>query len=112
MKIAQIVAAIEEFAPLRLQESYDNAGLIIGNADDQAEAALITLDVTDAVVQEAIDRRCNLIIAHHPLIFKGIKRIGNDTFVGRLVSKCIKNDIAVYAAHTNLDNMKDGVNRI
>ena len=112
MKIAQIVAAIEEFAPLRLQESYDNAGLIIGNADDQAEAALITLDVTDAVVQEAIDRHCNLIIAHHPLIFKGIKRIGNDTFVGRLVSKCIKNDIAVYAAHTNLDNMKDGVNRI
>lgn len=112
MKIAQVVAAIEEFAPLQLQESYDNAGLIIGNSNDEVEAALITLDVTDAVVQEAIDRNCNLIIAHHPLIFKGIKRISNDTLVGRLVTKCIQNNIAVYAAHTNLDNVKDGVNRI
>jgi dinuclear metal center YbgI/SA1388 family protein len=112
MKIAQIIAAIEEFAPLQLQEAYDNAGLIIGNASDEVQAALITLDVTDAVVQEAIDCHCNLIIAHHPLIFKGIKRIGNDTLVGRLVTKCIQNNIAVYAAHTNLDNVKEGVNRI
>lgn len=112
MKIAQVVAAIEEFAPLQLQESYDNAGLIIGSADAEVQAALVTLDVTDAVVEEAIERNCNLLIAHHPLIFKGIKRIGNDTLVGRLVTRCIKNNIAVYAAHTNLDNVKEGVNRI
>jgi dinuclear metal center YbgI/SA1388 family protein len=112
MKIKDITAVIEKFAPLPLQESYDNAGLIIGDQDTDVTGALITLDVTDEVVDEAIKNNFNLIIAHHPLIFKGLKKINNRQLTGRLVMKCIKNDISVYAAHTNLDNVIEGVNRI
>ncbi|MCF8364749.1 MAG: Nif3-like dinuclear metal center hexameric protein [Bacteroidales bacterium] len=112
MKIKDIANLIEAFAPLSLQESYDNAGLIIGDSDALASGALITLDITDDVIDEAIRSGFNLIVAHHPLIFKGLKKIGTKDMIGRLVTKCIKNDIAVYAAHTNLDNIKTGVNRI
>ncbi len=112
MKIKEITQAIERFAPLPLQESYDNAGLIIGDASVEVNSALITLDVTDEVVEEAILNKHHLIIAHHPLIFGGLKKIDTRHLIGRLVTKCIKNDIAVYAAHTNLDNVIDGVNRI
>lgn len=112
MNIKEITQAIERFAPLPLQESYDNAGLIIGDPGVEATGALITLDVTDDVVDEAVKNGFNLIIAHHPLIFKGLKKISTRQMIGRLVTKCIKNDIAVYAAHTNLDNVAEGVNRI
>ena len=112
MTIKEITQVIEHFAPLPLQESYDNAGLIIGDPGVEATGALITLDVTDDVVDEAIQNNQNLIIAHHPLIFKGLKKINTRQMIGRLVTKCIKNDIAVYAAHTNLDNVAEGVNRI
>lgn len=112
MKIREITQVIEKFAPLPLQESYDNAGLIVGDPLMEATGALITLDVTDAVIDEAISHHLNMIVAHHPLIFKGMKKITPGDMIGRMVTKCIKNDIAVYAAHTNLDNVADGVNRV
>jgi len=112
IKIRDITNLIEDFAPLSLQESYDNAGLIIGDADTVVSGALVTLDVTGEVVDEAIKLGFNLILAHHPLIFRGLKKIGTNDMIGRLVTSCIKNNVAVYAAHTNLDNVKAGVNRM
>lgn len=112
MKIKEIANLIEKFAPLPLQESYDNAGLLIGDPGNETTGALVTLDVTDEVVKEAVDLDFNLIIAHHPLIFKGLKKINSGNMIGRIVSQCIKNNIAVYAAHTNLDNVAGGVNRV
>lgn len=112
MKISEIATALENFAPLNLQESYDNAGLIIGSPADEVNGAIIALDVTEEVIDEAIQQNCNLIIAHHPLIFKGIKKIGSKHPVERMVTRCIKNDLAVYAAHTNLDNVEFGVNKM
>jgi len=109
--VLQISAAIEEVAPLILQESYDNSGLLVGNPQMEVHSALLSLDVTEAVVEEAIAKKCNLIIAHHPLIFGGLKRLTGQTDVQRSVIKAIKNDIAIYACHTNLDNvLKQGVN--
>ena len=110
MKIQQIIDALERFAPLPLQESYDNAGLQVGLTETEASGALLCLDVTEEVVREAIDMDCNLIVAHHPLLFRGLKKVGDDTQVERVVRMAIKNDIAIYAAHTNLDNAEDGVN--
>jgi dinuclear metal center YbgI/SA1388 family protein len=110
MNIKEIITALELFAPLSLQESYDNAGLLIGNANDDCTGVLITLDVTEKVLEEAIGKKTNLIIAHHPLIFGGLKKITGKTATERITIKAIKNDIAVYAIHTNLDNIKDGVN--
>ena len=110
MKIKQIIDALERFAPLPLQESYDNAGLQVGLTETEASGALLCLDVTEEVVREAIDMDCNLIVAHHPLLFRGLKKVGDDTQVERVVRMAIKNDIAIYAAHTNLDNAEDGVN--
>jgi len=110
MKIKELTRKIEELAPLSLQESYDNAGLIIGEPGKEIKGVLITLDVTEAVMQEAIQNNCNLIVAHHPLIFKGIKKLNNKNMVERLIVMAIKNDIAIYAAHTNLDNVHLGVN--
>jgi len=112
MKISDLTSAIEAFAPLQLQESYDNAGLIIGEPETEATGALIALEVTDEVISEAVALNFNLIVVHHPLIFKGLKQIGSNNLIGRLVKECIKNDIAVYAAHTNLDNVQAGVNQI
>lgn len=112
MKIKEITRTIEDFAPLQLQESYDNAGLIIGDSNAEVSGALVTLDVTDEVIDEAITLGFNLVIAHHPLIFKGLKKINPQDMIGRQVAKCIRNNIAIYAAHTNLDNVKAGVNRI
>ena len=109
MKIQQITKAIEEIAPLALQEDYDNAGLLLGNPNDEARAALLCIDVTEQTIDEAIAKNCNLIIAHHPLIFKGLKSITGKNEVERCVQKAIKNDIAIYAAHTNLDNAENGV---
>lgn len=110
MKITEVLSVLEEWAPPALQESYDNSGLLIGNRNAELSNALITLDVTEAVIDEAIAKSCNLIIAHHPIIFKGLKRLTGSSFVERVVEKAIRERIAVYAIHTNLDNVKTGVN--
>ena len=110
MKIKQIVSALERFAPLPLQDGFDNAGLQIGLTDAETTGALLCLDVTEAVVDEAIALGCNLIISHHPLIFKGYKSLTGKDYVGRCIMKAIKNDVVIYSAHTNLDNVQGGVN--
>ena len=111
MKIKEIISALERFAPLPLQESYDNAGLQIGlTAEQEASGALLCLDVTEDVIREAIDLGCNLIVSHHPLLFCPLKRVTCRTQVERCVRLAIQNEIAIYAAHTNLDNAEDGVN--
>jgi len=110
MNVAQVISFFEEIAPIQYQETYDNSGLQVGNAQDEIRAALLTLDVTEAVLDEAIAKGCNLIIAHHPLIFSGLKNLTGRNYVQRIVQKAIKNDINIFAAHTNLDNMRNGVN--
>ncbi|MDE7165801.1 MAG: Nif3-like dinuclear metal center hexameric protein [Bacteroidaceae bacterium] len=111
MKIKEILCALERFAPLPLQESYDNAGLQIGlTAEQEASGALLCLDVTEEVIREAIDLGCNLIVSHHPLLFRPLSRVTERTQVERCVRLAVRNDIAIYAAHTNLDNAEDGVN--
>ena len=102
--------ALEDFAPLPLQESYDNAGLQVGLTEAEVSGALLCLDVTESVVAEAIDLGCNLIVAHHPLLFRGLKCVSDADYVQRCVRMAIQNDISIYAAHTNLDNAEDGVN--
>jgi dinuclear metal center YbgI/SA1388 family protein len=109
LKINAILAAIEEIAPNSLQESWDNSGLIVGDGLLDVDSALITLDVTEAVVDEAIANGNGLILAHHPLIFGGLKRLNGKNDVERAVMKAVKNDIAIYAAHTNLDVVSNGV---
>jgi dinuclear metal center YbgI/SA1388 family protein len=110
MKIKEIVCALERFAPLPLQDGFDNAGLQIGLTDVEATGALLCLDVTEAIIDEAISLGCNFVISHHPLIFKGYKSFTGKDYVERCIMKAIKNDIVVYAAHTNLDNAQGGVN--
>ncbi len=110
MTIGEIISALEKFAPLHLQEDYDNAGLITGNASSACTGVLLSLDATDEVVQEAIRRNCNLIIAHHPIVFKGLKKFNGKNYVERAIIAAIKNDIAIYASHTNIDNVIHGVN--
>lgn len=106
--IKEILSSIEEFAPLSIQESWDNCGLAIGNPMLEARAALVTVDVTEAVLDEAIKLGCNLIIAHHPPIFGGIKRLTGSTDIERALIKAIKNDIAIYASHTATDSAMHG----
>ncbi len=110
MKIKEITQYLESIAPLSLQESYDNAGLIVGNGDIECTGLITTLDVTEEVVAEALKKNCNLIVAHHPIIFKGLKKLNGKNYVERTVIAAIKNDIAIYAIHTNLDNVLEGVN--
>ncbi len=111
MQIKNVTSFLEELAPLAYQESYDNAGLIVGNPDTPIKAVLVSLDATEKVVEEAIQRECNLIVAHHPIVFKGLKRLNGSNYVERTVIKAIQNDIAIYAIHTNLDNvLHQGVN--
>ena len=109
MRIRDILNAIEEFAPRALQESYDNTGLQAGDTANDCKGVLLTLDVTERTVDEAAERNCNLIISHHPLLFKGIKSITPATETGRIIMKALANGTAIYAAHTNLDNAKGGV---
>src|SRR5687767_12947080 len=110
MKIAEIIALLESIAPPSLQEQYDNAGLLTGNPVWTCTGALCTLDATEDVINEAISRNCNLVIAHHPIIFGGLKKITGRNYVEKTVITAIKNDIAIYAIHTNLDNIIAGVN--
>lgn len=110
LRIADIVDALEYVAPLSLQESYDNAGLQVGNGGAIVTGALLCIDVTEAVVDEAIELGANLIISHHPLLFKGLKAITGSTYVERVVVKAIQAGVAIYSAHTNMDNALGGVN--
>ena len=110
MLIKDIIQAIEAYAPPVYQEGYDNSGLQVGDANDEVTAALLTLDVTEAILDEAIERNCNMVIAHHPVIFSGLKSLIGKNYVQRVVQKAIKNDINIYACHTNLDNVHNGVN--
>jgi dinuclear metal center YbgI/SA1388 family protein len=111
MRLAEIIAVFENVAPSFLQEDYDNSGLIVGNAQMEVKKALLCLDSTEEVVDEAISNGCGLIIAHHPIIFKGLKRLNGKNYVERAVIKAIQNNIAIYACHTNLDNvLHQGVN--
>ncbi|MBI9036666.1 MAG: Nif3-like dinuclear metal center hexameric protein [Bacteroidales bacterium] len=112
MKLKEITKCIEELAPLSFQESYDNSGLLLGSCYKIIKSALITLDITESIIDEAIQKKCNLIISHHPLIFSGLKRLSGNTFVERILLKAIKNDIAIYSVHTNIDNVINGVNSI
>lgn len=110
MKIQEVIQLIEDLAPLSYQESYDNSGLIVGNYKDDVTGVLICLDSTEEVVDEAIANNCNLIIAHHPILFSGLKKLNGNNYIERTILKAIKNNIAIYAAHTNLDNANGGVN--
>ena len=110
MQLKQISQFIESIAPLAFQESYDNAGLIIGQPDDEISGILITLDITEEILDEAISKKLNLIVCHHPIVFSGIKKLNGKNYIERCVAKAIKNDLAIYAAHTNLDSVFGGVN--
>ena len=110
MIVKDVTNYLESIAPLHLQENYDNSGLIIGDKSQKVNGALVCLDVNEKVIDEAISTDCNLVIAHHPLIFSGLKKINPSNYVGRLIIKAIKNNICIYAIHTNLDNVIYGVN--
>jgi len=109
--IKEVIGHLETLAPNSLQEGYDNCGLLTGCPDDRVTGILVTLDCTEGVVEEALRLKCNLIVAHHPIIFKGLKKITGQTYVERTIIKAIKNDIAIYAIHTNLDHVYQGVNK-
>ena len=111
MQIKDITNYLESLAPLNSQESYDNAGLICGDKNTFITNALISLDCTEEIIQEAIDKSCNVVISHHPIVFKGLKTFTGKNYVERTIIKAIKNDIAIYAIHTNLDNYEFGVNK-
>ena len=111
MKINKVVDALEQYAPLPLQEGYDNAGLQVGLTETvEVSGALLCLDVTEQVVDEATEKGCNLIVSHHPLIFRKLARISDENYVQRTVRKAIKNDIAIVSMHTNMDAATGGVN--
>jgi dinuclear metal center YbgI/SA1388 family protein len=110
VKIKEVLSALERFAPLPLQESWDNAGLQVGLTETEVSGALLCLDVTERIVDEAVRRGCNLIVSHHPLLFRGLKQISDLTDVQRTVVKAIENHICVISMHTNMDNALGGVN--
>jgi dinuclear metal center YbgI/SA1388 family protein len=110
MQILHVIHALEQWAPLAYQEDYDNCGLLVGDRNIDCTGILVSLDVTEEVLNEAIQKKCNLIVAHHPIIFKGLKKINGNTSAERIIINAIKHDIAIYAIHTNLDNVIDGVN--
>ena len=112
MTVKDILNCITEIAPLHWQESYDNAGLQVGDLNAEAYKALICLDITEAIVDEAIAKKCDLIVSHHPLIFRGLKHLTPKTYIERAVMKAVKHDIAMISMHTNLDNSYLGVSRV
>lgn len=110
MKVIDIIKVLEQVAPLSWQEGYDNAGLIVGNKEQEISGVLICLDVFPFTVQEAIENNCNLIISHHPFIFRGIKKLAYNSDIDNILSLSYKNDISIYASHTNMDVCSSGVN--
>jgi dinuclear metal center YbgI/SA1388 family protein len=110
-KVQEVIDYLHNIAPNNLQESYDNAGLIVGSGEDEVAGVIVSLDCTPEVIQEAMDKGCNLIISHHPIVFRGLKRFNGSDYVEKAVIKAIKNDINLFAIHTNLDNVRiNGVN--
>ena len=109
MKARQVAEIIESFAPLDTQESWDNAGLCIGSPDAEVKGVMVGFDCTPALIEETVAAGCNMIVTHHPLIFKGVKRIDPDSFTGAAIVSAIKHDMIIYAAHTNADKAADGV---
>lgn len=112
MKLQELCTSLEEWAPLAYQESYDNSGLIVGDLSTELNGVLVSLDCVEDVIDEAIAKGCNAIVSHHPIVFKGLKSFTGKNYVERTVLKAIKNDIALYAIHTNLDNIHTGVNKM
>ena len=112
MKIKQILTILEEMAPLAYAEDFDNVGLLLGNQENEATGILVCHDALENVIDEAIAKKCNLVVCFHPIIFSGLKKITGKNYVEKSVVKAIKNDIAIYAVHTALDNHKNGVNKI
>lgn len=111
MKIAELVQYLESIAPLHLQESYDNSGLLVGRQETRITGVIVSLDATVEVIEEAIDKGCNVVVSHHPIVFTGLKRFNSSDYVQKAIETAIKNDIALYAIHTNLDNVyQQGVN--
>lgn len=112
MKIKEILSVLEEMAPLAYAEDFDNVGLLVGNVNDEATGVLVCHDALEAVIDEAIKKKCNLVVCFHPILFSGIKKITGKNYVEKAILKAIKNDIAIYAVHTALDNHQQGVNKI
>ncbi len=112
MVVSDITALLEQWAPMSFQESYDNAGLITGHPSMELTGVLVCLDSTETVIDEAIHKGCNLIIAHHPIVFKGLKSLTGRNYVERTIIKAVQNNVAIYAIHTNLDNVYNGVNHM
>ena len=110
MLIQELTSYLENYAPLNYQENYDNSGLIVGNKNKEIKKALISLDCTEAVIDEAIKNKCDIVISHHPIVFKGLKKFNGNNYVERVVIKAIQHHIAIYAIHTNLDSVHNGVN--
>ena len=111
MKLNDLTSYLDSVVPLSFQEDYDNSGLQIGSPEREISSVMITLDVTEEVIHEAISKKCDVLVSHHPLIFKPLKRITCKSFTERILYEAVKNDIAVYSAHTNLDAFSDGVSR-
>ncbi|MFC2117836.1 Nif3-like dinuclear metal center hexameric protein [Bacteroidota bacterium] len=109
MKLKDLISCIEQYAPLPFQESFDNSGLIVGNTENAVKKGLIGFDVTEELIDEAIKLKADVVITHHPLLLEGIKKITGKTYMERILIKAIKNDIAIYSAHTNLDSVKGGI---
>lgn len=112
MKLTKIITALEEMAPLAYAEDFDNVGLLVGNPEQEIDGILVCHDALENVIEEAIENKCNLVVCFHPILFSGLKKITGKNYVERAVIKAIKNDIAIYAVHTALDNHKNGVNKI
>lgn len=112
MQTKELIQILESWAPSSYQESYDNSGLLLGEYSKEITKALISLDCTEEVIQEAIDNQCQIVIAHHPILFSGIKRLNGSNYVERAILKAIKHDVSIYAIHTNLDNVITGVNHM
>ena len=110
LKVNEVVKLIEEIAKPKYAYDWDNCGLLVGDGQQEINKILITLDVTKEVVEEAIEQKCGMIISHHPLIFRAVKSITADSYVGEIVSLLYKNDISLYCAHTTLDICFGGVN--
>ncbi|OAD92223.1 Nif3-like dinuclear metal center hexameric protein [Aequorivita soesokkakensis] len=110
MKVKEVISLLEELAPLSYSENFDNTGLLVGDANTNVSGILVTLDTLESVVDEAIEKKCNLIVSFHPIIFSGLKKITGKTYVERVVQKAIKHDIAIFSNHTALDNSWNGVN--
>ncbi len=110
IRIKDLSSYLESIAPLALQENYDNSGLLVGSSDTEIKGVLISLDITEEIIDEAIAENCNVIVAHHPIVFSGIKKLNGKNYVERCVIKAIKNELAIYAIHTNFDHVMGGVN--